>query len=36
LTAATAPPTASGIDDATKKAVDNVLYSDVRIDFTTR
>jgi len=31
LPAATAPPAASGIDDPTKKAVDNVLYSDVRI-----
>jgi hypothetical protein len=36
LTAATAPPTASGIDEATKKAVDNVLYSDVRIEISMR
>jgi hypothetical protein len=35
LTAATAPPAASGID-ATKKAVDNVLYSDVRTEFPMR
>lgn len=35
LTAPTAPHAASGIDDATKKAVDSVLYSDVRMDTPT-
>ncbi|QDS68513.1 hypothetical protein FKW77_010880 [Venturia effusa] len=32
LTAPTAPPAASGLDDATKKAVDNVLYSDIGVN----
>lgn len=36
LTTATAPTAASGIDDATKKAVDNVLYSDVRTGLPMR